>query len=48
MCEKYGISTDWLMMLEVRNADWTLEKIQAYNDFMDYLIDKEVKRYGSS
>lgn len=47
MCEKYDVSTDWLMMLEVRNADWTLEKIQAYNNFMDYLIDKEVKRYGS-
>lgn len=48
MCQKYDISTDWLMMLEVRNADWTQDKIQAYNNFMDYLIDKEVKKYGSS
>lgn len=38
---------DKLMMLEVRNHDWTKEKMQAYVDFMKYLIDRQVKRHGS-
>lgn len=29
-----------LMMLEVRNGDWPPEKIKAYIDFLDYLINR--------
>ena len=36
-----------LMMLEVRNSDWDLQKSQAYLDFMKYLVDRQVKRHGS-
>lgn len=38
---------DALMMLEVRNHDWTEEKMDAYVDFMKYLIDRQVARHGS-
>lgn len=38
---------DKLMMLEVRNSDWTEERIQAYNEFMKYLINRQVQRHGS-
>lgn len=37
--KKWDINLYALMMLEVRNADWTEESIQDYNSFMDYLID---------
>lgn len=32
-----------LMMLEVRNDDWTDETIQQYCDFMDYIINDSIK-----
>lgn len=35
---------DLIMMLEVRNADWTPETMAAYSDFMDYLIDDFLER----
>jgi len=39
--ESHGHDVDQeLMMLEVRNHDWTDDKIKAYNDFMKYLIDR--------
>lgn len=38
--KKWDMDIFNLMMLEVRNADWTDESIKAYCDFMDYLIDK--------
>lgn len=37
--DRYDMNIDELMMLEVRNADWTDESIADYNKFMDYLID---------
>lgn len=38
--QKYGLNpNEYLMMLEVRNPDWTEESIQQYNEFMDYLLD---------
>ena len=39
---------DGLMMLEVRNHDWTPEKMQAYVDFMKYLIDRQIMRHNGS
>lgn len=41
--EKYNFPPESLMMLEVRNDDWTDETIQQYCDFMDYLIDDAIK-----
>lgn len=35
---EYGLDADKLMMLEVRNADWTPERIEAYNKFNEYLL----------
>lgn len=37
--EYWDLDANDLMMLEVRNADWTPETMAAYNSFMDYLID---------
>lgn len=33
-------SIDKLMLLEVRNDDWTEETIKEYNKFIEYLLDK--------
>lgn len=38
-CLKYDMNIDDLMMLEVRNANWTKENLEDYNKFLDYLID---------
>lgn len=35
---------DEIMMLEVRNNDWTKEKIQSYIEFLDHVIDYEFKK----
>lgn len=36
-CEAHGINLpNSVMTLEVRNDDWTLEKIEAYVDFLDF------------
>ena len=42
--KEYDMNDDihTLMMLEVRNNDWTDETIQQYNEFMDYLIEKYI------
>lgn len=37
--EYYNIPFEALMMLEVRNDDWTAESIEYYNNFMDFLLD---------
>lgn len=48
MCEKYdfGPAKQIIMMLEVRNNDWTDETIQQYLDFLDFLIEKEFNDVG--
>lgn len=38
--------TDSIMMLEVRNGDWTPEKIEEYIKFIDFLIDDKIKDVG--
>lgn len=40
---KYNFKPQDLMMLEVRNDDWTEESIQQYCDFLDYLIEDTIK-----
>ena len=41
MCDKYDMSFDiTLMMLEVRNDNWTDENIKDYCDFLAYLIEE--------
>lgn len=40
-CKEYGYDAFRdVMMLEVRNDNWTQESIDAYNDFLSFLIDK--------
>ena len=44
-CEKYDIyQNSALMMLEVRNDDWTKEKIEKYKEFLDYLFEEEYQK----
>lgn len=41
MCQKYDMDfEDAVMMLEVRNNDWTEENIKDYIQFLDYLIEE--------
>lgn len=42
---KWDMDIDKLMLLEVRNPDWTPEAIQHYNQFNKYLIDKYIKEH---
>lgn len=44
--EKYDFPLGAIMMLEVRNADWTEETIQLYNEFMDFLLEDFLKKYS--
>ena len=37
-CKKYDLNIYDLMMLEVRNSDWTEESIQDYNHFLNFLL----------
>lgn len=47
-CRKYDINPDQcIMMLEVRNDEWTEESIADYNKFMNYLIDRFLNEIGS-
>lgn len=40
-CERYGYDAFRdVMMLEVRNDGWTEEDVEAYTDFLGFLIDK--------
>ena len=50
MCEKYDMDFDTvMMMLEVRNNDWTDESIKQYCDFLDFLIeDYKTRRCGGN
>lgn len=36
--KKYDLNIYDLMMLEVRNSDWTEESIQEYNNFLNFLL----------
>ena len=41
-CAKYDMNVDEVvMLLEVRNNDWTEEKIDAFCDFLKFLIDRQ-------
>ena len=44
--KEYDFDIDELMMLEVRNSDWTEESINDYNNFMNYLIEDAFNRCG--
>ena len=45
-CEKYSIDfPNSVMTLEVRNDDWTEDKIQAYVDFLNHYADLIFERY---
>lgn len=45
-CDYYGMDLfEWVMMLEVRNPDWTEESIQEYNNFMDKLLEYTLHNY---
>lgn len=46
MFEKYDMDINNLMMLEVRNNDWTDEAIEGYNKFITALIKKRFKECG--
>jgi radical SAM protein with 4Fe4S-binding SPASM domain len=49
MCAKYDIDIERrVMMLEVRNNDWTPEAIEHYNKFMNALMLKRYKTVGES
>lgn len=41
----WDLDINSLMMLEVRNPDWTPEAIQHYNLFNKYLIDKYIREH---
>lgn len=43
---KYDLNISDLMLLEVRNNDWTEEDVADYEDFLEYLIDLTLKFYG--
>lgn len=43
--KEWDMNPDELMLLEVRNADWTPEAIKHYNEFNKYLIDSYMERY---
>ena len=46
MCNKYEmVWPEWVMLLEVRNNDWTEEKIKHYNALMDHVFDCYLKMY---
>ena len=46
-CEEYDFFVNQaVMMLEVRNNDWTDETIDDYNNFMKYLIDSNIEELG--
>lgn len=38
--QEYGLDIDTLMMLEVRNGDWTDESIAAYCKFLRFLLER--------
>lgn len=38
--EYYGYTEDALMLLEVRNADWTDENIEDYKRFLNFLLNR--------
>lgn len=46
MCDKYDLSTETIMMLEVRNHGWNTETIQQYKDFLSFLIDDRLQYYN--
>ena len=46
-CEKYEMPLPKsIMTLEVRNDDWTDESIQHYCDWLKFMIDNEVSKFG--
>lgn len=45
MCEKYETSADQVMLLEVRNDEWTEDKIEHYKKFLDFLINRYKEKH---
>lgn len=43
--KEYDMDIGNIMMLEVRNNDWTQECIDDYNEFMKFLIDNDIKNF---
>lgn len=46
MAKKYGYDINKVMMLEVRNDDWTDDKIDQYLKFLNYVFDKTYQEFG--
>ena len=46
MFKKYELPIDRLMLLEVRNDDWEEEDIEAYKDFLRYLMEFTLNFHG--
>lgn len=49
MCAEYNMDVErYVMMLEVRNDDWTDETIREYLKFLDYLIERKFAKCGKN
>ena len=47
-CEKYDLNVDKnVMMLEVRDSNWSDEQIEHYNNFINYLIDRHFEKLST-
>jgi len=44
--EKYGIKFEELFLLEVRNHNWTSEKIEQYQEFVIFVLEHMRKKYN--
>ena len=44
--EEYDMPEESIMMLEVRNDDWTEDSINEYKKFLDYLLEEFIQNYG--
>lgn len=42
MLKKYNLPMDYLMMLEVRNNDWTEENMKDLEKFIEFLVDEVI------
>lgn len=48
MFDQFGIPWNSIYMLEVRNDGWTNDRLQAYSEFMEYLLHFAGRRVGNS
>lgn len=47
MLQKYQLPFNYLMLLEVRNNDWTQEAIEDYKKFVKFLVDDAMIYYNN-